>query len=1472
MHVGPAMPYPAMSNNITLNSPACPIAADASFGPVVKGCRDGFDFTFAFEQYFFAIVPSVVGLLLAAARVRVLIRRKTVVVRGGTLKGTKLFSIGLFAFIQLSLLVFWSAFGPTSAIRTQAITAASFSFLGALVFSGLSYYEHHKSSRPSWLLTAYLAFTLLPDATILRTLYLSSVTFSLAIRVLSSVAFAAKIGIILLESITKENVDDSHDKVGRTPERFTSPFSQLLYLWLNGLIKYGFNHVLKLEDLFQVDQEMEAEKLDERFWKIWGKDSSHGKSKLGPVIIAALKFPLLLAAIPRLILIMFIFCQPLLLETFLGYLKDPEERKNANIGKAMIGAYALVYTGMAIASAFYWYRNIRFIAMLRGILMSAVYNKTTQLSIIATNTTDSVTLMSGDVENLVRGLREIHELWAAIVQIGIATWLLARQLGAACIGPLIVCFASAIIMGATSGRAKKYQLEWMGELQKRTGITSSVMGSLKGIKMLGLSKKLTGLVQKLRVDEVTASKKFRMLAVYSSTLAYFPMMLSPVVTFAIYLGVALRNHTTLDAQRMFTSLSLLMLITQPLFGVFQDIFEFMSSMGCLERIEAFLKKETKSDHRLLSSQTTSGATRGQTSESDIELERFTIQRVETLDGEDITLEVRDASFGWKKDDDPVINNVNFTVDTSSLVMICGPVASGKSTLLKSLLGETLGLKGFVRLATDSIGYCDQVPWLMGISIKDNITGFSRFNPTLYNEVLHACDLGPDISVFPDGDNTLVGSKGITLSGGQKQRVALARALYAQKQLIILDDVFSGLDMHTQSKVFNRVFGRQGLLRKSKSTVILATHAVNLLRHADKIIVLGNDGAILEQGSFGELVETDGGYVKEAAKMLDEDAIKLLTEHQDIEYSLQSPEPEKKCVDASEDPKRQSGDWSLYTYFFSRVGTKITIAFVILEMLWAFFSAFPTLWLKWWSDANERAPNQQAGLYIGVYVVLQTAGLCSTALLTWCCCDIIARKSGIEFHRILLNTVMGAPMAFISKTEVGSLVNRFTQDLGLIDRQLPIAIMCCASNLFIVVAQAILISSASAYIAISFPALILAFYTIQKYYLRTSRQLRLLDLEAKAPVYTIFLESLEGLSTIRAFDWQASFVSKSYDLINTAQSPFYLLSLLQKWLTLVLDLMTAALAVLVVGIAVATRETVSVGFTGVALTQIMGFTECMKMFMLFWTQMETSLGAISRIRGFNEETPNEGTPEEENGVVPAGWPTEGKIEMQEVTAGYDERMVLREVVISISGGEKFGICGRTGSGKSSLTLALLRMMELSAGTISVDGVDLSTISRETVRTEINVISQEPFFFSGTIKHNLDPYGAATDEEMVAVLQKCQLGGIIGGDGSLNDEFTPDTLSHGQKQLFCLARALLRKSKIVVLDEATSGVDKDTDEMMQKVIREEMKDKTVIAIAHRLQTIMDFDRVAVMENGRVVEVGEPRALLKEDSKFKRLVDAM
>ncbi|KAK6542686.1 hypothetical protein TWF694_006630 [Orbilia ellipsospora] len=1460
-------------SNAVLLDALCPIDIDASFGPFVSGCRDNFDFTLAFEEYFFTAAPSLLGLVLAAVRIAVLKGRKDVV-RSGSLLTLKLAALSVYTLLQVLSIFFWGFSDLSQPLRQPVLFSSAVSLAAAVGWCTLCWLEHCRSRRPSWLLTAYLSLTLLLDAAILRTLYLSAESYPRTIRIVASVSIAMKFVVVIMEAIEKRNLQRIKDEAAQmqSPEEFAGPFGQLFYWWLNGLIIKGFKTILKLDDLINLTEEMKTDVIDRKFWKVWEQVPKNGKHTLLKVLAKVLKVPFILAIIPRLVLIVFIFCQPLMLETFLQYLKDPVERKNGKVGEAMVGAYALVYFGMAITTGFYWYRNFKCATMIRGILMSAIYTKTTQISITALNNAESVTLMSGDVENLVRGLRQVHEIWAAIIQIGIGTWLLAKQLGPACVGPILVCFISVFIMGMTSGLAKKYQVIWMGAIQKRTGITSSVMGSLKGIKMLGLSKKLTKLVHQLRIDEVKTSSHFRILAVYMSTLAMVPMMLSPVVTFAIFLAVAARNNTSLDTTRMFTSISLLILITQPLFAIFEDIFMFRSSMGCFERIQDFLKKETRIDSRVITTLQPGSVDENPFIEPG-ELDALNTQVITNELPGSVILEVEHGSFGWKQET-PVMQDITVKIAHGSLTMICGPVASGKTTFLKALLGETLAFEGTIQLFTDSIAYCDQTPWLMGISIKNNIAGFSNFNQALYQEVLHACDLNEDISSLPDGDDTMVGSRGVTLSGGQKARVALARALYAQKKLILLDDIFSGLDMHTQSNVFERVLGEHGLARKSKSTVVLVTHAVNLLCYADEIIALGKEGKVVEQGTFNELMQNQDGYVKAVVKEFQEQAKeKKSDEPSDAKAPTQSgPLRSSKKLDvAPTDPKRQSGDWSLYNYFFSRIGTKVTITFLVFEVLSAFFATFPTLWLKWWSDANEKASNQRAGYYVGVYVFLQVAGLISQALLTWSCIDLIARKAGIRFHWVLIKTVMRAPMTFLSKTEVGSLVNRFTQDISLIDRVLALALMCSVSNLFIAIGQAVLISSASAYIAISFPALILAFYLVQKYYLRTSRQLRMLDLEAKTPVYTLFLESLEGLSTIRAFAWQNDMISKNHGILDTAQKPFYLLAVIQKWLTLVLDLMTAVLAVIVVSITVATRETASVGFTGVALTQIMSFTGYLKMFMLFWTQLETGLAAISRIREFGTETPDEHASDDINGELPVGWPAAGKVELKGLTAGYEDKMVLENLEITIESGEKFGICGRTGSGKSSLVLALLRMLETSSGTIEIDGVDITTIPKEDIRSEINVISQEPFFFAGTLRHNLDPYDAASDTDMTEVLVKCQLGELVEGK-TLDDEFKPDSLSHGQRQLFCLARALLRKGKIVVLDEATSSVDKDTDEMMQRIIREEMKDRTIIAVAHRLQTILDFDRVAVMENGKIVEVGNPQVLLGKESKFKKLVEAM
>lgn len=400
--------------------------------------------------------------------------------------------------------------------------------------------------------------------------------------------------------------------------------------------------------------------------------------------------------------------------------------------------------------------------------------------------------------------------------------------------------------------------------------------------------------------------------------------------------------------------------------------------------------------------------------------------------------------------------------------------------------------------------------------------------------------------------------------------------------------------------------------------------------------------------------------------------------------------------------------------------------------------------------------------------------------------------------------------------------------------------------------------------------------VQKYYLRTSRQVRILDLEAKAPLYSHFIESLSGLVTIRAFGWSDSFVQQNLILLDHSQRPYYLLFCIQRWLGLVLDLMVSGLALILMVLIVKLRHSTSAGYVGLALLNIMSFGEWLSWNIRMWTALETSIGAVARVKSFTEVTPSENMPSERQSV-PEYWPAAGQIELKKLTASYTHlgNTIIRDINMTIQPGENIGICGRSGSGKSSLLMTLFRMLEVvPESSILIDGIDITTLPRHLVRSRLNTIPQDPFFLKGTIRFNASPCSSSPpDAAIISALQKVQLWTIIESKGGLNAELTADLFSHGQRQLFCLARAILRKNgcRIVILDEVTSNVDVRTDRLMQKIIREEFRDATVLAVAHRLDTIRDFDRVAVMSGGRLVEFDEPAALLERESAFKELWDS-
>ncbi|KXH47176.1 hypothetical protein CSIM01_06458 [Colletotrichum simmondsii] len=1557
-------------------SDGCSLTADDAFGPIVQHCRDGFDFTLTFEQCLFTILPASLLILIAPLRFRYL-GRLPYAVNGTTLRLTKQAAIAILAVLQLVLVGLWSTHrrgniivvggDSGSRLRAVSIAASCASFAATVMFAGLSYIEHAKSLKPSSILNTYILVSLVLDGAILRTMWLSHL--SVAISAVFAASFACKAAVVILEAQEKTRyLVPSSSASGRSysPEETSGIYSRGLFWWLTPLLLTGFRRLLKPLDLFVLDGSMSAAALNERFWLHWNKlppssvstgddqpgDASRSSSKyrLIRACIVTLKWQLLAVVLPRLFLLGFTICQPLILNRFLEFLQNPSE--TANYGYGLVGAYGLVYLGISISSSFYWHAAFRCLTMLRGVLVAAIYTKTTELRVAPGDDSAAVTLMSTDVEAIIRAWREVHEFWANTIQIALATWILSTHLGYAASGPIIV---SVFALGATvflAPSAQKYQIIWVEKVQKRIGITSAMIGHIKSIKMSGLTQKLSKTLADLRLAEMRAATPFRVIGAVTSAVAQVPLMIAPVVAFAMYTTIASKDGQALDATKLFAALSLIILLAQPLFWMFEVVLDMSAALGCFNRIEKYLSEPPRVEYRDFPSNSYSEVTSSDS--QDVQLQNLESRRgqvsTDTKSGGTISIRVKDVTLSWKPETVPAVESMDFDISKGQLVMLVGPVASGKSTLLKGLLGELPHVTGTVALSSDRISWCEQSPWLINDTIRKNIICFSDLDQKLYQQVLQACDLEKDLAQLPDGDETLIGSKGIALSGGQKQRVALARAIYSRPQIALFDDIFSGLDNHTARAVFQRVFSaKDGILRTWGTTFVLATQSVSFLPQSDMIIALEN-GKVVEKGGFDDC-RNAGGYVSSLISTNTEEQHESTPESEEIADTTGSDAPVKKSTKVlkdQDDKRRQLGDWSVYGYYFGSVGAALVAVLMVLEVTWAFFSTFPTVWLKFWTDSQSESPASHDAYYLGVYAAFQVSGVLCFAVLIWFVLVPVASKSGISLHQRLLKAVMQAPLSLFTKTDTGSITTRFSQDVGLIDRSLPLALVISLASkphspfalvretwrqhltrasmtgFFTCIGKAFLIASASWYIAISFPFLILIFYYIQRAYLRTSRQLRLLDLEEKAPVYisksTHFLETLSGLPTIRALALTHPSTTHAHALIDRSQRPFYILLLTQQWLTLVLDLTTTALALLVVGLAVRLRDTVSVALTGVSLVQLISFTETLKLLIQFWTSLETSIGAVARIKNFAEETPDEveadalrrealmvrsaaGGQRNSEATIVQGWPSRGAIEIDNIVASYEQQethpetntdikdthpgttttKALDGISLPIPPGSKVGIVGRTGSGKSSLLLALLRLLPLSSGTISIDGVPLDTLPLLPLRSALVAITQDQFVLPGTVRQNLDPLGIVSDADadaadaenvLVSALTRVGLWATIRENGGLEAPFAEEALSHGQRQLFFLARAVLRKDagRVLLLDEATSSVDAHTERMVKDLIRDEFKHHTIIAIAHRLDTVVDFDRVVVLDKGRVVEVGNPRDLLSQGrGKFRELWDA-
>lgn len=1142
-----------------------------------------------------------------------------------------------------------------------------------------------------------------------------------------------------------------------------------------------------------------------------------GRRPLLQAIVLTTKWSLLAILLPRLCLSAVKLTQPLLTSRITSWLG--ENARDNDTGKGLIAATTLIYLVMALFTVAYKRQTDRFLTTLRGILISALHSQSlacskTQLSVLDGN---MLTLVNTDVLRIAMSLQRVGEMFAAPFEVIGVTALLAKQSGISCIAPIAVAITVPIMSAVNTKRGLPMQRLWLDSIQRRIAYTSAVLGCSKGFKMLGLTEFLSKQIQRLRLKELADYAGYRKFIATRETIASVPRALGP--TLGLMMFTLVNGSDKLTPSMAFSTLSLLSLLSAPIEEVVQAIIDLQLAYASVLRIQAFLLSGDGDDAVLsLGSNDASPS---------MEMTARTSHGVKLTDA---------TIFAGNNFQRPILRDISLDLQPGSFTLVLGPVGSGKSALLRAVIADLKLDAGSRSVSKDfhAFAFCSQEPWLPNDSIRNIIFGESDYDSTWYTTVVQACALSIDIARLPAGEQTTVGDKGMSLSGGQKQRLALARALYSRIPILVLDDIFSGLDVGSLKHIGKSVFGPSGIAKRHALTVLMATHqGSHFVQKADQIAIFGRDGRIVEQGSFQKLASNRNSFLHTIELLEETSSDDPPNETNDAVVALPDSDPNEASIDTP--VSRRTGEFSTYAYWIRSFGLKLCLLFLATTLSAGFSWKFMEVWVQWWSDAAispSSASRHSLGYWIGWHISFALLALLFDFAKFWTILVWAVPHSSAQLHQQILRTVMNAPYWFFVKTNLGSIVNRFSNDMTLIESAGAGPILQASETLTMLLGSAALILAGSSYASATLPFLLTAVYLLQRFYLRTSRQLRYMDLETQAPLINAIQESMYGVSTIRAFGWQSASHQKFLDLLDRSQRPYYLLLCIQRWLGLMLDILTAVIATVVVSLAVSIPSTSSASSLGLALLNVLGFNSQLSAFVVAWTTIETSASAVSRCQEFEQTTPDERLTMEIT-EPNQNWPEEGNITIQDLRAAYtpDGPNVLHGIDLRIAPGAKLGICGRSGSGKSSFLLSLFRMLEnMPVDSISIDDVDLATLPRSVLRDRLTAIPQETLIIPGSMRENIDPLGASNVDDIKSALEKVGLASLIADRGGIETNMTDLGLSQGELQLFAVARALLRPSKVLVVDEMTSSMDHLSEKKVLDLVRTEFEGSTVLAVAH------------------------------------------
>ncbi|XP_077946532.1 ATP-binding cassette sub-family C member 4 isoform X5 [Gasterosteus aculeatus] len=1236
------------------------------------------------------------------------------------------------------------------------------------------------------------------------------------------------------------------------PSASANLLSKIFFCWLNPLFRIGYQRKLEEDDMYNVLPEDASHRLGEELQCYWNREVQQAAKDLHPprlskALVQCYWRPYALIGIYIFIEEVIKVIQPVLLGKIIEFFENNQASSTAAVFEAYSFALgiSLATISLSVLHHLYFYHVQRAGMKIRVAMCHMIYRKALCLNskaLAKTTTGQIVNLLSNDVNKFDELTLYLHFLWIGPVQAATVTLLLLYAIGPSCLAGMAVFFVLMPVQTMFGQLFSTLRAETAVLTDERIRTMSEVISGIRVIKMYGWEKPFAALVDEVRRTEISKIMKSSYLRGLNMASFFVAGKIIVFITVCVYV----LTGNQLSASRVFMTVSLYgaVRLTTTLFFPFA-IEKVSESLISIRRIQNFLLLEEVAPRPLATAR---------------------------AERKDCIVKIEDLLCYWSMMlEAPTLQNVSFTVRPEQLLAVIGPVGAGKSSLLSAILGELSQESGVVKVR-GVLTYVSQQPWILPGSIRSNILFGKELNPRKYDRVLRACALKRDMDLLPGGDLAMVGDRGSNLSGGQKSRVSLARAVYQDADIYLLDDPLSAVDAEVGRHLFDECIC--GVLRKKPR--ILVTHQLQYLKAADQIVVL-KQGQMVARGTYSELqgsgldftsllkgeegqgkerhgVTPTSGTVPRLAHTLSDNSMSSLCS---LSSSLiEGADPLTAAGESTGEESRSEGNVGLRLYVrYFRAGANFLVlsVLILLNALAHITFVLQDWWLACWASEqkhinvtehlNGSLPQQMdLDLHLGVYAGLTATSVVFGFLRSLVFFNVLV-SSAQTLHNSMFNAILRTPVHFFDINPIGRILNRFSKDIGYLDSLLPWTFVDFIQVLLQVIGVIAVAAVILPWILIPVVPLFAVFLFLRFYFLQTSRDMKRLESTTRSPVFSHLSSSLQGLSTIRAFKAQRSFQQVFDEHQDLHSGAWFLFLTTSRWFAVRLDGICSIFVTITTFGCLYLRDGLEPGAVGLALSYALTLTGMFQWGVRQSAEIENMMTSVERVVEYAELESE--APWETDKQPPNDWPRTGCISFDRVNFSHsaNDRLVLKNLTVIITSREKVGIVGRTGAGKSSLIAALFRLAE-PEGRIMIDGFLTSEIGLHTLRQKMSIIPQDPVLFTGTMRKNLDPFRLHTDEDLWNALREVQMKAVV---EDLPDKLetvlseSGSNISVGQRQLVCLARAILRKNRILIIDEATANVDPRTDGLIQQTIRDKFQECTVLTIAHRLNTIIDCDRI-------------------------------